>query len=301
MQGTWMAMAGVSLPPLDPSAIAAYPRLPLVPTNERSMPTSLFNAMIHPLLPFDIRGVIWMQGEANTGRAFQYRTVFPAMIQEWRRQWGEGDFPFYLCQLANWGARPAQPTESNIAELREAQSMTLVLPHTGEALTIDVGEADDVHFRDKQTVGLRLAAIALNQTYARAVPYSGPVYTSSEREKGAIRLRFKFTDGGLSAHPVPATYKLRSTYADSIPLVRNSPLSQLEGFQICGSDHKWVWANAKIDGDTVVVASPDVPDPIAIRYGWANNPIVNLYNGAGFPADPFRTDDFPGTTRDAKF
>jgi sialate O-acetylesterase len=301
MQGAWMAMDGVSLPTLDSTAIAAYPHLPLVPTNERSMPTSLFNAMIHPLVPYAIRGVIWMQGEANTGRAFQYRTVFPAMIQEWRRQWGEGDFPFYLCQLANWGARPAQPTESNIAELREAQSMALALPLTGEALTIDVGEADDVHFRDKQTVGLRLAAIALNQTYARAVPYSGPVYTSSERENGAIRIHFKFTDGGLSAHPVTATYKLRSTYADSIPLVRNSPLSQLEGFQICASDRKWVWANAIISGDTVVVSSPEVPAPIAVRYGWANNPIVNLYNGAGFPADPFRTDDFPGATRDAKF
>jgi sialate O-acetylesterase len=301
LQGDWSAKIESTLPSLDAAGKTAFPHRPAVPSNERSEPTALYNAMIHPLIPFAIRGVIWMQGEANTGRAFQYRTTFPAMIRDWRAQWGEDDFPFYFCQLANWQEKVSAPGDSNLAELREAQSMALALPNTGEVVTIDVGESGDVHFRDKKTVGLRMARIAMAKDYGHPMSYSGPVYASSEPAGSGMRIHFKFTDGGLVAAPVPATYKEKSTYTTSLPLVRNSPKSELEGFQICGADHRWVWANAKIKDDTVLVSSSQVPAPIAVRYGWANNPTVNLYNGAGLPADPFRTDDFPAATHDAKF
>ncbi|HEX4758176.1 MAG TPA: sialate O-acetylesterase [Terracidiphilus sp.] len=301
LQGDWNVKIESTLPAIDPTAKAAFPQRPAVPSNERSEPTALYNSMIHPIIPFAIHGVIWMQGEANIGRAFQYRTIFPAMIRDWRTHWGEGDFPFYFCQLANWQEKVSAPGDSNLAELREAQSMALALPNTGEVITIDVGEAGDVHFRDKKTVGLRMARIAMAKDYGHPMSYSGPVYASSERNGSAMRIHFKFADGGLVAAPIPATYKEKSTYTTSLPLVRNSPKSELEGFQICGTDHRWVWANAKIKDDTILVSSPQIKDPVAVRYGWANNPTVNLYNGAGLPADPFRTDDFPAATRDAKF
>lgn len=301
LQGDWSAKIERALPGLDAAAKASFPQRPAAPATERAEPTMLYNAMIHPLLPFAIRGVIWMQGEANIGRAYQYRTTFPALIEDWRAHWGAGDFPFYFCQLANWQAKTTVPAESALAELREAQTMALKLPNTGEAITIDVGEAADVHFRDKKTVGLRLARIALDKDYGHTMPYSGPVYESSERTGSAMRIHFKFTDGGLVAAPMAPTSVNQSLFSSSLPLVRNSPKSQLEGFQICGADHAWVWAEAKIQGDTVLVSSPRVKDPVAVRYGWANNPTVNLYNGAGLPGGPFRTDDFPALTRDVKF
>jgi sialate O-acetylesterase len=301
LQGDWSVKIESQLPGLDAAAKAAFPEMPVQPANERSEPTELYNGMIHPLIPFAIRGVIWLQGEANIRRAYQYRTTFPAMIEDWRAHWGEGEFPFYFCQLANWDAKTPVPGDSDLAELREAQSMALKLPNTAEAITIDLGESDNIHFRDKKTVGLRLARIAMAKDYAHPMSYSGPVYVSSERAGSAMRIHFKFTDGGLVAAPVPATYTVDSREGKTMPLVRNSPKSQLEGFQICGADHRWVWAEAKIEGDTVMVSSPQVRDPVAVRYGWAANPTVNLYNGAGLPADPFRTDDFPAVTRDAKY
>lgn len=306
LQGDWSVKIEATLPAIDAAAKAAFPHMPAAPATERSEPAALYNAMIHPLIPYGIRGVIWMQGEANIGRAYQYRTTFPAMITDWRAHWGEGDFAFYICQLANWQAKTSTPGESNIAELREAQSMALKLPNTGEAITIDVGEAGDVHFRDKKTVGLRLARIAMAKDYGHPMPYSGPVYERSERAGSAMRIHFKFADSGLKAAPLAASYVNVSKLSSSLPLVRNSPRSELEGFQICGPDHVWVWANAKIEnekngGNTVLVSAPQVKEPVAVRYGWANNPTVNLYNGAGLPADPFRTDDFPAATRDAKF
>lgn len=301
LAGEWAEKIEFAEPWVDPEAKATFPHRPLVPTSERNMPTALFNGMIHPVIPYAIRGVIWMQGEGNVGRAYQYRAEFPAMIQDWRSKWGEGDFPFYFCQLANFGAKTEQPRESALAELREAQTMALMLPRTGEAITIDIGEADDIHFRDKQTAGMRLARIALSQTYGRKSASSGPEYRSSKRQGTSIRVRFRFADGGLKAAPLPLAYKLKSTDANSLPLVRNRPDSQLEGFQICGVDRKWVWADARIEGSTVRVSSPQVHEPVAVRYGWADNPTVNLYNGEGLPAVPFRTDDYPDSTRDARF
>lgn len=306
LEGDWSVKIEKQLPGLDAAAKAAFPLRPLAPATERAEPTELYNAMIYPLIPFTIRGVIWMQGEANIGRAYQYRTSFPAMIKDWRAHWEEGDLPFYFCQLANWQAKTASPGESALAELREAQTMALKLPNTGEAVTIDVGESADVHFRDKKTVGMRLARIALAKDYGHSMPYSGPVYESSERVGSGVRIHFKFADGGLVAAPLAATYVNESKLSSSLPLARNSPKSQLEGFQICGLDHLWVWAEAKIEngragGDSVLVSSPQVKEPVAVRYGWANNPTLNLYNGAGLPAGPFRTDDFPALTRDTKF
>lgn len=261
----------------------------------------LFNGMIHPILPYAISGVIWYQGESNAGRAYQYRTAFPLMIADWRKHWNQGDFPFYFCQLANYMAKKPEPGDSAWAELREAQAMTLARANTGQAVLIDIGESGDIHPRNKKDAGERLALIALAKDYNKSIPYSGPVYDSMNIAGGKATIKFKHVDEGLVAKPLPETFVVKSQTNETAPLVRNSPASQLEGFAICGEDKKWVWADAKIDGQTVVVWSDKVPAPVAVRYAWADNPTCNLYNTAGLPASPFRTDDFPPTTKDAKY
>ena len=238
------------------------------------MPSWVHNAMIAPLVPYAIRGAIWYQGESNSGRAYQYRTLFPDMIRDWRQSWGQGDFPFIYVQLANFRKRDDQPSESAWAELREAQLMTLSVPNTAMAVAIDVGEADDVHPRNKQAVGLRLALGALGIVYGKDIVYSGPLYDSMSVEGSRIRLRFTHFGSGLT------------TKGDSY----------LRGFAIAGEDKKFVWADAEIDGDEIIVTSGQVDRPIAVRYGWANNPDCNLYNREGLPASPFRTDDWDGLT-----
>ena len=241
--------------------------------------------------------MIWYQGESNTGDAHEYRAEFPLMIEDWRTQWGRPHLPFYFCQLANAMPKKSYPQPgSEWAELREAQSMALSLPDTAQAVLIDLGESGDFHFRDKKDVAERLARIALARQYGRKVVYSGPTYQSMAVEGGKVRLRFAHIDGGLVAHPLPATYPVRSLVGETAPLVANSPGSQLEGFAVCGADHKWAWADARIEGSTVVVESAQVPHPTAVRYGWAENPTCNLYNAAGLPASPFRTDQFHGVT-----
>jgi len=196
--------------------------------------------------------------------------------------------------------KQTMPGEANWAELREAQSLTLAVPNTGQAVLIDVGDSGNVHPQNKANVGARLAAIALAQTYGQAIPFSGPVYQAMKIDGGKIRLAFKQTDGGLVAKPLPATYSVDSANGATAPLVRNNT-GPLEGFAICGADRKWVWAEAKIEGTQVVVSSAQVPAPVAVRYGWANNPTCNLYNGAGWIASPFRTDDFPITSQSARY
>jgi sialate O-acetylesterase len=253
--------------------------------------------MIHPLIPYSLSGVIWYQGESNKNFAWQYRTALPLLIQSWRQQWGQV-FPFYIAQMHNHYAKEAQPLESEGAELREAQNSALSLPKTGMAVTIDLGE-EDIHPRNKKDVGERLAAVALVKTYGKTMPYSGPVYTGVKKAGAKLVVSFSHTEGGLVAKPVPATHVVTGT--KTAPLVRNSPDSQLEGFAICGADKKWVWAQAKIVGETVEVWSEKVSDPLAVRYAWAINPTCNLYNGAGLPAGPFRSDDFPAKTLNAKF
>jgi len=264
LAGPWRYRVGVRVDDLQP------------PLRLQDYPTALYNGMIAPLIPYAIQGAIWYQGESNADRAYQYRDLFPAMIRDWRQHWGQGDFPFYFVQLANFMAPQTDPNEASAwAELREAQLMTLALPNTGMAVTIDIGEADDIHPRNKQDVGYRLAQWALAETYGRAdVVPSGPLYRSMTKENGAIRLAFDHVGGGL-------------TTPDGAPL---------RGFAVAGADRRFVWADARIDGNTVVVSSRAVADPVAVRYGWANNPAVNLYNAEGLPASPFRTDDWPGVT-----
>jgi sialate O-acetylesterase len=299
--GNWLAKAEYEFPALTAEKIAAAPRPPAIVTDPQNVPAALFNGMIAPVRPYAIKGVIWYQGESNAGRANQYRIAFPLLITDWRHLWNQGDFSFYFCQLANYMAKKSVPGDSAWAELREAQSLTLKLPHTGQAVLIDIGESEDIHPRNKQDAGERLALNALAQDFGKAIPFSGPVYDAMKVEAGKVVLTFKHTDGGLVAKPLPATYIVKSQSQETAPLVRNRPDSHLEGFAICGEDKKWVWADAKIDGDKVVVWSNQVTAPVAVRYAWAENPTCNLYNGAGLPASPFRTDDFTPVTVNGRF
>lgn len=237
----------------------------------------LYNGMLAPIRPFAIKGAIWYQGESNAGRAYQYRKLFPTMIADWRKQWGQGDFPFLFVQLAAHLPRQAEPSESLWAELREAQTMALSSPKTGIAVTIDLGDAADIHPKNKQDVGQRLALHALSTAYGRNVVSSGPLYRSMTVEGDKIRLQFHHVGGGLLAKG-----------------------ETLTGFVICGADRKFVWATAAIHGDSVLVSAENVKEPIAVRYAWADNPACNLFNKAGLPASPFRTDDFPGLTVNVK-
>jgi sialate O-acetylesterase len=238
-------------------------------------PYMLFNNMLKPILPYGIRGAIWYQGESNADKAKQYRKLFPLMIQSWRKAWKQQDFPFYFVQLANYQGIPNQPAESTWGELREAQTMTLALPNTGMAVTIDIGEAKDIHPRNKQDVGLRLALPALAKLHGfKNLVYSGPLYKAMKIEKNLIRISFEHVCGGLVAHG-----------------------KKLEGFSIAGKDRKFVWADAEIEGDTVVVSNPQVSKPAAVRYAWSENSSCNLFNSSDLPASPFRTDNWPGITQ----
>ena len=269
LRGTWDYKVELALEPKRPDWST---RPEAAGVSNQNNPSFLYNAMIAPLVPFAIRGVIWYQGESNAGRAFQYRTLFPALIRDWRKAWGR-DFPFYFVQLANWRARKAEPSESDWAELREAQLMTLGAPQTGMAVTIDIGDENDLHPRNKLDVARRLAAWALAKTYGRSVIVSGPLFDRFSIEGNKVLIRFK--------------------HAAGLKTIDGGPV---KGFAIAGADRRFVWAEARIEGRTVIVSSPSVPRPVAVRYGWADSPIVNLSNKAGLPASPFRTDDWPGVT-----
>ncbi len=239
----------------------------------QNYPASLFNGMLNALIPYGMKGVIWYQGESNAGRACQYRSLFQAMIEDWRVRWGLDYFPFLFVQLANYMDIPEEPVEDDWAELREAQLMALRLPNTGMAVTIDIGEMFDIHPRNKQDVGYRLALAAKKITYGRDIVYSGPGYKSMEVKDGEVRLTFDHVGKGLMKKG-----------------------EKLTGFQIAGKDRKFYWADAQIVGGKVYVRSDKVKEPVAVRYGWAHNPQCNLYNKNGLPASPFRTDDWPGIT-----
>ena len=240
--------------------------------DDPNAPTALYNAMVAPIVGYSMKGAIWYQGESNAGRAYQYRKLFPAMIQDWRGRWGEGDFSFYWVQLANFMERDKEPGGTAWAELREAQTMTQSLPNSGQAVIIDIGEGLDIHPRNKQDVGRRLARLALHRDYDRKVVDSGPTYDSMTVDGDTVRVKFKNAAGGLVAK------------------------EKLTGFAIAGEDRKFVWADAKVDGETVLVKSAAVSKPVAVRYAFGNNPDATLYNKANLPACPFRTDDWPGVT-----
>ena len=247
-----------------------------------SYPTLLFNAMINPLIPYAIKGAIWYQGEANVDRAYQYRKAFPLMIKDWRKRWKQGDFPFYFVQLATFNAANGNSKNgSTWAELREAQAKTLSLPNTGMSITTDIGDPGDIHPKDKQDVGKRLAAIALHNLYGENNVYSGPVYQSMKTENNKAIISFTNIGSGLM---------VKDKYG------------YIKGFEIAGADKQFHFAKAYIDGNTVVVYNDSVPNPVAVHYGWADDAgDDNLYNKEGFPAAPFRTDDWKGITDKIKY
>lgn len=242
-------------------------------------PAELYNGMIAPLVPFAIKGAIWYQGESNAGRAEQYRDLFADMIRNWRADWDQGDFTFLPVQLAPWDRNKkrsleeitATPVESDWAELREAQLLaTQTLPKVGMAVITDVGEKDDIHPTKKEPVGARLALAAQGIAYGKKIEYSGPIYRKMTVKDGKVVLSFDHARSGLQARG-----------------------GELKGFAICGPDRNFKWADAWIEGNKVVVRNSTIPDPVAVRYGWSDYPVVNLFNKAGLPASPFRTDNFP--------
>ena len=244
------------------AALAALPPAPQHIDANQNYPTVLFNGMIAPVAPFGIKGAIWYQGESNAGRAAQYQKLLPAMIADWRTDWGEGNFPFYIVQLANY-----EPGGGAWPELQEAQSVIAqTVPNAGLSVTNDIGDAHDIHPKNKQEVGRRLALVALAKTYGKSVEYSGPALQSVKREGTMLRLSFGHTAGGLVA----------------------KGSANVTGFEVAGADGKFVAATAGIDGDAVTVTAPNVPDPVSVRYAWAPNPVCNLYNKAGLPASAFR-------------
>ncbi|SDD73574.1 sialate O-acetylesterase [Mucilaginibacter pineti] len=268
LSGAWQYHIGMDL--------KTMPQLP-VPPNSPNRPTVLYNSMINPFIQYSIRGAIWYQGESNAGRAYQYRELFPTLIKGWREKWNEGNFPFYFVQLANFWKIDDQPSPAEWAELREAQLKTLSLPNTGMAVAVDLGETLNIHPKNKQEVGRRLAQVALAKTYGQHIEYSGPIYQSQKIDGDKITLSFKFSKGLKAANN-----------------------ETLKGFAIAGDDQKFYWADAKIDGDKIIVSSASVSKPVAVRYAWGGNPICNLYNAAGFPASPFRTDEWNGITYNKK-
>ena len=257
----------------------AVPRRPRPPRNQltgQHRPANLYNGVLNPVIGYGIRGAIWYQGESNSGRAHQYRDLFPLMIDTWRKKWGQGDFSFYWVSLADFQDEVSEPAGSNWAELREAQTMTMSkLPNTGEAIITDLGESHDIHPRNKQDVAKRLVRWALARDYGYEIIYRSPLYQSHEVKGNRILVTFDHVGGGLDTHDV----------------------RQVRGFAIAGEDQKFVNAEARIVGtNQVEIWSDAVTDPVAVRYAWAQNPVCNLQNREHLPATPFRTDRWKGVT-----
>ncbi len=273
--GTTLPLAGEWRAKLSVDARSPHP-LPLGFENYPTMPTVLYHGMVGPLAPRALAGVLWYQGEANFTRAHQYRQLLPGLIADWRAQFKQPDLPFYIVSLPAFMGRRDEPGTDGWAELREAQALAgQTVPNTETIVAIDLGDANDIHPRNKRPVGERLALAALARQYGHDLPYSGPRYKSVERLPGALRLTFSGTAGEL--------------------LLRQGD----KGFAVAGNDQKFHWAEARIDGDSVIVSSPEVPQPVAARYAWQANPPTLLYDSAGLPAMPFRTDDWRLSTEPA--
>jgi len=267
LTGVWVYQHALAPPGEDiPS-----PKLTPIAGASAGDPSSLYNSMIYPLAPYALRGAIWYQGESNAGAPFQYRALLPALINSWRQTWGQPHFYFGIVQLANFmGLQQAPVEKGGWAELREAQLLTAQqVPDTALAVITDIGDANDIHPRNKQDVGLRLALPMLAKAYGKKLAYSGPVFTKMTTAGAALRLHFAFARG------------------------LHVPGGKLVGFALAGADKVYHAAEARIEGATVLVRSDAVPTPIAVRFNWANNPVGNLYNDAGLPASPFRSEDWP--------
>lgn len=267
LAGTWKGKLSVDARPPHP--------LPLGIENYPTMPVVLYEGMIEPVAPLALTGLLWYQGEANFTQAWQYRALLPAMIKDWRAVFQQGTLPFYIVGLPAFMDRRTEPGTDGWAELRDAQAHAArVTERAGLATTVDTGDAEDIHPRTKLPVGERLALLALHDTYSRDIAYSGPTFQRLEATGAGLRIFFDHTNGGL--------------------VLRGELLRE---FAVAGVDRQWHWAKARIDGDTVVVSSLAVPQPVAVRYAWQANPLATLFNGAGLPAVPFRSDDWPLSTQ----
>ncbi|MCB1076483.1 MAG: sialate O-acetylesterase [Verrucomicrobiae bacterium] len=259
----------------------AVPRPPQGPEqllSGNARPGNIFGGVVHPTLGYGIKGVIWYQGESNAGRAWEYAKLFPFMIEQWRAEWKQGDFPFYWVQLADFKSEVSEPGDSDWAELRESQTKTLSLPNTGQAVIIDLGEASDIHPKNKHDVAARLVRWPLARDYGFKIEPQSPTYKSMETKGNKAMLSFDHVGTGL----------------------RTVDVNDVKGFAICGEDRQWKWAQAKIVGtDKVEVWSDAVAAPVAVRYAWADNPVCNVLSKEGLPMTPFRTDDFPMITAPA--
>jgi sialate O-acetylesterase len=234
-------------------------------------PGNIFAGVVYPTLGYGIKGVIWYQGESNASHAYEYKSLFPFLIEQWRKEQGQGDFSFYWVQLADFNPEKPNPGDSQWAELREAQTQTMNLPNTGQAVIIDLGEGDNIHPRNKHDVAARLVRWALVKDYGMNMPYRSPEYKSLSIEGNKATVTF-------------------DTFGSSL---RPFDVVDARGFAICGEDHAWHWAKGKIIGkDKVEVWSDEVATPVAVRYGWADNPVLNMFSNDGLPVTPFRTDDF---------
>ncbi|TCO84397.1 sialate O-acetylesterase [Chthoniobacter flavus] len=258
------------------------PRAPQSPEawlTGNARPGNIFDGVVYPTLGYGMKGVIWYQGETNAGRAYEYAQLFPFMIEQWRKEWKEGDFPFYWVQLADYMAEKPEPGESAWAELRESQTKTMKLPNTGQAVIDDLGEGRDIHPRNKHDVAARLVRWALVKDYGMKIPYRSPEFKSVDFKDNKADLTFDTFDTNLYTFDV----------------------DEARGFAVCGEDKVWHWAKGKVTGhNTIEVSSDQVAKPIAVRYAWADNPVCNVYGDDGLPLTPFRTDDFPMITKPAQ-
>jgi sialate O-acetylesterase len=301
LTGDWLSKTEAAFPALARTA-EKMPAAPVKGTLHWMPVPSQFNAMLHPLIPYGIKGVAWYQGESNVGNS-RYAKHLHVLVNDWRQRWGIGDFPFYSCQLAAFGPRGTKPAESRWAECREMQTTVLDLPNTGLVNLIDTCEDGDLHPLNKQDAGKRLALVALANTYdVNTLVWSGPVFDKLSIRDGKAVIAFRHTAGGLVAKPLPRTYRpnLRQPELPAKPLELPTLGSELQGFTLCDASRNWVNAKAKIEGTTVVVWSEEIKEPVAVRYAWADHPVCNLYNQAGLPAFPFRTDTHPMVSKPIK-
>ena len=266
--------------PAKPRPSTAEPQKPLDPDGDSGTPSVLFNAMIYPLIPYAMKGVIWYQGESNAGAAQEYATLFPRMITDWRTRWGQGDFPFLFVHLSTWGNAQKEPVEDNdVPQLRQAQQAALTLPHTGMASALDINDGSNIHPADKLDVGRRLALVARKVAYGEDLQCESPRFLATKVEGGTVRVTLEHAEGLHVAAPPWLG-----------PNATTPSITEPASFAVCGADGIWRWAKARIDGTSIILTSEQVANPVAAAFAWARNPQVNVYNAQGLPLLPFVSD-----------